>query len=515
MELASAKFARAWAVAWLGDLHEARETYRELEQVLQHAMRAELHLELADLETELGDRSAADRALRSFAGDDPPSALQEMAISTRALLLIRLGEQAQARGLIEAASKTEPVPEPGRVSRMKAIRALAASMNEDEDAADIGIEAQAFAERQGATRHRIMAGLALAAVERRLDQELRVVPSNAHPVISVSAELVTMRLHELSEQSIEIATAEAIRRPDRWLATLRMRATGPSSDPARLPAARLLDVVGQQMDVPLLRRIAREPRRTTDDRRLGRGLARRLAHAANVVDLGRVRISIGERDVGGGEVRRKVLALLLLLITKPRMTATREEVMETLWPEIDPDAAINSLNQTVYFLRRVFEPEYQEDLSPGYVHQESDLVFLDPDLVDSMSRRCAKLVDEIDRSRTVDLVDALSETYVDRFAADFAYEDWAVDYRDWLHTGYLQIIETEIAQAIATGQYERGVRLARRALGVDPRLDSLGLSLLRLFKGSGAHAAAAEQYERYASLLRSEIGVEPPSFDAV
>jgi two-component SAPR family response regulator len=104
---------------------------------------------------------------------------------------------------------------------------------------------------------------------------------------------------------------------------------------------------------------------------------------------------------------------------------------------------------------------------------------------------------------------------VDRFAADFAYEDWAVDYRDWLHTGYLQIIETEIAQAIATGQYERGVRLARRALGVDPRLDSLGLSLLRLFKGSGAHAAAAEQYERYASLLRSEIGVEPPTFDAV
>ena len=84
--------------------------------------------------------------------------------------------------------------------------------------------------------------------------------------------------------------------------------------------------------------------------------------------------------------------------------------MEALWPDIDPDGAINSLNQTVYFLRRVFEPDYQEDLSPGYVHQESDLVFLDDELVQSSSSRCAGL----DRTRSIgtgrrDLVDELSE----------------------------------------------------------------------------------------------------------
>src|SRR5262249_2419435 len=150
--------------------------------------------------------------------------------------------------------------------------------------------------------------------------------------------------------------------------------------------------------------------------------------------------------------------------TKSRMTATREEVMDSLWPEIDPSAAINSLNQTVYFLRRVFETEYQEDTSPGYVHQESDLIYLDPELVESVSGRCANLINAIDRTRTVELVDRLSEEYTDRFAADFAYEEWAVDYRDWLHTGYLQIIETEIADEIMAGRFQRGVRLARRAL---------------------------------------------------
>jgi DNA-binding SARP family transcriptional activator len=113
------------------------------------------------------------------------------------------------------------------------------------------------------------------------------------------------------------------------------------------------------------------------------------------------------------------------------------------------------------------------------------------------------------------MVDDLSEAYTGKFAADFAYEDWASDFRDWLHVGYLQIVETEIANEIADGRFERGLRLARRALEVDPRLDTLGLSLLRMLKSSGAHSAAAEQYGRYASLLRSELGVEPPPFDSV
>ncbi len=36
--------------------------------------------------------------------------------------------------------------------------------------------------------------------------------------------------------------------------------------------------------------------------------------------------------------------------------------------------AVNSLNQTIYFLRRVFEPSFSEDVTPGYVHHDSDVV---------------------------------------------------------------------------------------------------------------------------------------------
>jgi DNA-binding SARP family transcriptional activator len=266
--------------------------------------------------------------------------------------------------------------------------------------------------------------------------------------------------------------------------------------------------------VAVLRQLGKHSR-SAADRLLGRTLARRLAPVATIYDLGHVRISVGGADVPTGSVRRKVLALLCYLLTKPQFTATREEVMDALWPEIDPTAASNSLNQTIYFLRRVFEPDYSDDTSPGYVRQESDLVFLDSELVRSTSRACVDLIAMIDRDDSIELVERLSATYTDRFASDFAYEDWAVDFREWLHVSYLQIIEAAITAGIGEGQFPRTVPLARRALETDPRLESLGLSLLKLLKGTGAHAAAAEQYERYSTLLRTEIGVEPPPFDSI
>ena len=93
----------------------------------------------------------------------------------------------------------------------------------------------------------------------------------------------------------------------------------------------------------------------------------------------------------GSAIRRKVLALLCFLLTKPTMSSTRDQVLDALWPELDPDA-LNSLNQTVYFLRRVFEEEYVDDLSPGYLHHDSDLIWLDPDLVSSRSNECRQLI---------------------------------------------------------------------------------------------------------------------------
>ena len=248
---------------------------------------------------------------------------------------------------------------------------------------------------------------------------------------------------------------------------------------------------------------------------LGRSISRRLADVVHVEDQGRVTVEIGSRTVLGSAIRRKVLAMLCFLITRPDMSATRDQVLDALWPDLDPEVAVNSLNQTVYFLRRVFEEAYSDDLTPGYVHHDSDVVWLDPDLVSSRSAACKVLIRELPPKPSPDEVDRLTRLYRGRFALDFEYEEWAAAYRDNLHASYLEIVERSVLEDFTSGHYDRGITIARRALEADPTAEQIEICLLRLYRVTGAHSAAAEQYAHYAAVMRDEVGIEPPPLDAL
>ena len=186
-----------------------------------------------------------------------------------------------------------------------------------------------------------------------------------------------------------------------------------------------------------------------------------------------------------------------------------------MWPDLDPDVAINSLNQTLYFLRRVFEEDYSDDLSPGYVHHDSDVIWLDPELVSSRSVECRRLIHGLPSVPVPTKLSNLRVLYRGRFALDFEYEEWAGAYRDSLHAAYLEIVERAVLTTLRLGHYDRGIRVARRALDVDGSAEQIEVSLLRLYRVSGAHAAAAEQYAHYASFMRDELGLEPPPLEAL
>ena len=209
----------------------------------------------------------------------------------------------------------------------------------------------------------------------------------------------------------------------------------------RLLYLALLDVVGEDEDVLRLRRFSRKSKPRVDPM-LGKQLARRLAHRVQIEDQGRVAIRIGDRHVEGTSIRRKVLTLLCYLITRSRFAATRDEVLETLWPDAEPTVALNSLNQTVYFLRRVFEPEYRDDTSPGYVRHELDVIWLDRQLVSSRSQVCVDYIKGLPVEPSPDAVRDLVSKYQGPFALDFSYEDWAVSYREALHSAFLQVLRT-------------------------------------------------------------------------
>ena len=190
--------------------------------------------------------------------------------------------------------------------------------------------------------------------------------------LSVVAESVVDRLTQLGNDESALVRREMGSRRDRWLPALREKISD-GSDVA-LPAARCLTKLGL---LRTFRNCVASASEGSTILTLGGAWPGVWPRQVFVEDQGRVVIEIGSRRIEGTSIRRKVLTMLCFLLTRPRFSSTRDEVLDALWPESEPGVALNSLNQTIYFLRRVFEPSYREDMSPGYLRHESDVVWLD------------------------------------------------------------------------------------------------------------------------------------------
>jgi LuxR family maltose regulon positive regulatory protein len=432
---------------------------------------------------------------------------------TRARMAIRLRDAATAeRELLSYPEGVSTVV--GADAGFLVAQAHLAFVRGDESAEQQLANAFQVVSTHGFTGLRRVSELLLAASHsaEELARTCTVIGHSAPWHLTFVAEEIIPFLDAFAPEALDAVATAASRHPDRWRSALRRTLDGGSPS---LGAARLLELIGEREDIVRLRRLARSSRRRLDALTLGRALARRLAERVFVEDQGRVSIRIGPRQVLGSAVRRKVLAMLCYLITRPDLSATRDQVLDALWPELDPEVAVNSLNQTIYFLRRVLEENYSDDLSPGYVHHDSDVVWLDPELVTSRTIQSRQLVHELPSPPNPDDVERLTLIYRGRFALDFEYEEWAAAYRDTLHAAYLEIVERAVLDDFSAGHHDRGIRIARRALEVDPAVEQIEVCLLRLYRVTGAHSAAAEQYAHYAAMIRDEVGVEPPPLESL
>jgi DNA-binding SARP family transcriptional activator len=516
IERAAALVLRASILARKGQTAEAEAQIAVVLSDRTEHLEDETLIDAAEIHNSFGSADAALVILDRLSGRPPATLIARRQLSnTRCTLLVREGRfKAAQEAFAEYPDGMATVV--GGKSQRLFIDAYLASATGDSRAAHAAALAHAHAARQGAHAWRRSAELliALGDSDRRLDEVVVVVGSKGPWHLTYLADLLVPELGRLSGEAVRVVHDAAVLHPARWRSSLRSFIARAASSDVLAPA-RLLEIIGEASDIPTLRAIGRTIKRGGTGGDLGRTLVRRLAHHVYVEDQGRVRLRVGNRDVGGTEIRRKVLALVCFLLTKQDLSATRDQVLDALWPDLDPELAQNSLNQTLYFLRRVFEEKYSDDLSPGYVRHDSDVIWLNPELVTSRSIECRELIRAISPRPSPDDVERLVQTYRGRFALDFEYEEWAGAYRDGLHAAFLEIVERSVLDDFRTGHFDRGIGVARRSLEIDPAAEQLEISLLRMYRASGAHAAAAEQYAHYASVMRAELGTEPPPLEAL
>ena len=289
--------------------------------------------------------------------------------------------------------------------------------------------------------------------------------------------------------------------PKRWLPAIR-RQLNYGGTPNAVVAARLLDEFGEATDLTRLRAFAKTYRRVTRTiPTLGTRLARRVAPALEISDLGRTRFTVGERVIQVGSVRRKSSGLLMFLVTRPGFAANREQTLEELWPETDPLSASNNLNQSLFYLRRQIDPWYEDELSVEYVGFQGDLVWLDASLTRVASvefaSRARMAISQLSDAR--EAIPILS-MYSGQFSPEFEYEEWAISWRTRVHALFLELASTSIKAAVRVGDLSTARDVALVGLDRDPAASDLERKLVWLYWHMGSRSAAVAQHDHLASV---------------
>lgn len=206
--------------------------------------------------------------------------------------------------------------------------------------------------------------------------------------------------------------------------------------------------------------------------------------------------------------RRRMRTLLGLLIAYAGTTLTRDMAIDIMWPEADPGAAINSLNQTVFQLRRAIDPAYRDGESPLYVISTVDSVQLNPDLVRTDLQEFRRLSGGTNEQGAT--ASALLDLIRGEFLADLKYEDWATRIQTAVHAevrGYL----LPMAAWASPVSRDLSVRAACALVALDEFDEGAYVAMARQLAASGRRSAARNLITRFAERLQAEFAEPVPN----
>ena len=215
---------------------------------------------------------------------------------------------------------------------------------------------------------------------------------------------------------------------------------------------------------------------------------------------------------------RKARDLLKILVAK-RRPVRREELMELLWPEVEPVRAGNRLSVLLSTVRDVLA---SRGPAAGSVllTSEAGTVGLDPRHVridvESFAAQAERALEahRQDHDEVTELLLAAEAAYTGDFLEDDPYQDWAAPLADELRTTHTALLRALTRRLRDEGDADRVARFALRLLRDDPYDEEAHLDLVETLLRQERFGEARRRYEIYGERMR-EISVAPRPFPEV
>ena len=210
--------------------------------------------------------------------------------------------------------------------------------------------------------------------------------------------------------------------------------------------------------------------------------------------------------------KKRVRTLLGVLAAWANSTLSRDMCVEILWPNSDADSAINSLNQTVFQLRRFIDPKYRGGESPEYVISTPDQVGLNPDLIHTDLAELRKLPAQLSGaawSQRQEAARLAVRLLRGEFLADLPYEEWSSMQQMRVHSEVRSLLLPIAVASPSDFASEVSHRAAAALLLLDPWDEKAVVALAHGLARSGQRIAARKVVIDFAARLERELDEQP------
>jgi DNA-binding SARP family transcriptional activator len=228
--------------------------------------------------------------------------------------------------------------------------------------------------------------------------------------------------------------------------------------------------------------------------------------------LGGFRAETGDRVIADSEWRlKKASGLVKLLALAPQHRLAREEVMDHLWPDVEPQAALNNLYYALHIVRGVLDcggsgttaRSSMLQLAGGVLtFAPTGLVSVDVEAFQSAAT--AALHSGSPRAHRVAL-----NLYAGELLPEDRYEDWAARPRERLRDIHLRLLWELAGVHRERGQFREAIGTLSRLVAEEPTHEEARAALMRLHAVAGQRWNALREYAQLRTALREELDVEP------
>ena len=311
------------------------------------------------------------------------------------------------------------------------------------------------------------------------------------------------------------ADAVATTVPLPWAMVLASTLTARGNSQGRKIAEHLFGLYGEPAR-DALRATTRHPTRRTADgaRKLLASVVFAPRRTVRLNVLGPVELLVGGmQSVDAHWGRERVRSLLIYLTVNGR--AHREQILDALWPHLDPVAADRNLRVTLTYLHQVLEPDRRSGEAPFFVRQDCSTLTLvggphfsfDAGEFDALFERA----DDADRrglpSVALELFEEALALWRGPCLREVVYEEWAQSMCTGLTARFVTASVRAAELSLAAGSTGIARTYAARALAADEWCERAHRVLIAAALANGDRSGARHALVHCDAMLAS-LGIE-------